>query len=482
MDVTRCAEALDELVPQILAVSQAPGVSIAIGHRDEIVWAKGYGSADLATGRPMTPDTVGPTGSDAKPYTAAAAMQLVKRGLIDLDEPVRPHLDGLPLVNPHGPREITLRDLLTHRSGLGTTFGFAGRALPPPLGEHLRRVFAGNRTDVYGGSLFPLWATPVGAHYQYSNTGLAVVGYLVERLNPDRVPFPEWVRRHVFAPLAMTSTCFPPAQHPDHVPADLLARRSTGYATLAGTHFVLPAIHIGDYPAGSALTTPSDHARFVLAMIGDGGPVLDADTAALMRTPQTGRGPDPTQAVGLVWNLFQPFDAAPYLGHGGEYFWGWSNFTRGWPTEGVSLVVATNQWHLADGGASDRPSVLAGRLVADVVTAWVNGIDPRPRCRPAAAQSYLAGLVVADRLIARIGATPLSDADTARIADAAIVAPGTPWDPAAFRVAIDDVGGSDGTVAGMAEVALTRVPAHLQPLVQRQIGAPLMSQLATQVI
>ena len=136
-------------------------------------------------------------------------------------------------------------------------------------GDLLKKIFKEERTDAYQGSFLPLWATPVGVHYQYSNLGIGLIGYLVERLNPDRVSFSER-STNLFTPLGMTSTCFPQAQHPDHVPADLLARRSTGYSTLDGFQFRLPQTHVGVYPAGTALTTPSDHARFLLAMAAGG--------------------------------------------------------------------------------------------------------------------------------------------------------------------------------------------------------------------
>ncbi|MEN3272558.1 MAG: hypothetical protein V7636_1319 [Actinomycetota bacterium] len=483
MDVEVLAEAIAAYAPQVLRVTAAPGISIAVGAGDEVVHAAAFGIADLATGRPMTTDTVGPTGSDAKPYTGVAALQLVDAGVLGLDDPVNDHLDDLHLDNPMGERPITLRDLLTHRSGLGTTVGFCDLVPPAPLGDHLRQVFERGRTDMYGGDLMPLWATPVGAHYQYSNTGIAVVGYLVERANPDGVDFSEWVRRHVFEPLGMTSTCFPPVQDAAHVPADLLARRSVGYATLTGLAMSLPQIHVGDYPAGTALTTPTDHARFLLAAAGLGrlgdARVLETSTAREMLTPQAARGMDPSAATGLVWNLFDLGSELTYFGHGGELMWGWHHVARAWPVPRIAVTASCNQFDLGDQGSSDRPSHLAGRLLLDVVTAWVRGEDPRPRCTEAAARSALAGLIVGDRLSGRLGMqAPVSDEAIAAMAAATVVADGTPWDPAAFADAVRAHLATGGSLAEGAVVWRDRIIEHERDLRGRQLGVPGLPNLA----
>ncbi|SEH01593.1 CubicO group peptidase, beta-lactamase class C family [Nonomuraea solani] len=467
MYVGHLAAALDAYVPEIIDHCGTPGLSVAIGVGEEVALARAYGLADLATGRPMTVDTVGPTGSDCKPYTGVAAMQLVERGLIGLDDPID------DIVNPHGERPITLRDLLTHHSGLGTGLGNWDRVPPAPLGEHLRRVFAAGRSDAYGGALLPFWAGKVGERYQYSNLGIAVAGHLVERLNPDGVTFSEWVRRYVFAPLGMDSTCFPPAQHPDHVPAELLARRSTGYATLPGYHFPLPDLYPGDYPAGSALSTPSDHARFILALLNGGGAVLEPATAEQMITTQasggTLMGPSPDISVGLVFNVFG--GEHPHIGHGGEYPWGWNHFTRGWPGPRVALVISANQYDLGDFGLSDRPSHQAARLVAEIVTAWVQGADPRPRRDLAAARGHLAGLLVGDRLTTRFGiASQPSDEEVAELANATVVAPGISWDPEAFRQAVGQVRLTDWPQA--AALLHRELPGYELALLKRQLGVP----------
>ena len=481
-NLAHLAEALDTLVPEILTLCKAPGMSLALGVGDQVVLAKGYGYADLATGRPMTTTTVGPTGSDAKPYTATAVLQLVDRGLIGLDDPVNDHLGDLRVTNPHGRREITLRDLLTHRSGLGTDLGFCDRVPPMPLGDLLKKILDGERTDAYQGGLLPLWATPVGTHYQYSNVGVGLIGYLVEQLNPDGVSFSEWLQRNLFTPLGMTSTCFPPAQHPDHVPADLLARRSTGYATLDGFQFRLPQIYAGVYPAGTALTTPSDHARFLLATAGGGRlggvGILRPETAEAMVRPQAGRGPDPDSTIGLIWNVFQHGSPGYHVGHGGEYMWGWNQVSRFWPERRIAVTASVNQWDLGDQGTSERPSHLAGRLVLGIVSAWAAGRDPRPLRSSADARSYVAGLLVGDRLTSRLGiSTALTDRDVDAIADASIVAEGTPWDPEAFGAAVRDVAATDGSLPALFSLSRQQVQSHHLALVQRQLGVPFLGNL-----
>ncbi|MFB4283233.1 serine hydrolase domain-containing protein [Nonomuraea sp. MTCD27] len=470
MDIDLLAEALDAYVPEIMGHYGTPGLSVAVGVGTEVALARAYGLADLATGRPMTVDTVGPTGSDCKAYTGVAAMQLVERGLIGLDDPVEEHF---PVVNPYGERPITLRDLLTHRSGLGVNLGNWARVPPAPLEEHLRRVFEAGRSDAYGGTVAPFWVGPVGARYTYSNVGIAVVGRLVELLDPEGATLSEGVRRNVFRPLGMESTVLPRAQHPDFVPAELLARRSTGYATLPGCTFTLPELYPGDYPAGSALSTPSDHARFVLALLNGGGGVLEPGTAEQMITAQasggTLAGPAQDHSVGLVFNVFG--GEHPYIGHGGEYLWGWSHFTRGWTEDRVALVISANQYDLGDLGLSDRPSHAAARLVAEIVTAWVHGADPRPRRDPAAARGYLAGLLIGDRLTTRLGiADPPAPEEVTRIAESAVVA--LPWDTEAFRQGVGEVRMTADPLRDNVETMRREVPAHELELLKRQLGLP----------
>jgi CubicO group peptidase (beta-lactamase class C family) len=304
----------------------------------------------------------------------------------------------------------------------------------------------------------------------------------VERANPDGLSFSEWVHRRLFSPLGMNSTCFPPAQDAGHVPARILGRRSAGYATLPGTRFRLPQVFVGDYPAGAALTTPSDHCRFLLAMANrgrlGGTRVLDGGLAEIMITPQAFRGPDPDASVGLVWSLFSHGSPQFYFGHGGEYMWGWNNVSRAWPRQRVAVTANANHWDLGDNGTSDRPSHLAGRLVPGIVSAWAGGSDPRPPRSAASARSYLAGVMIADRLGPRLGLpTRLTPADATTITEAALPAAQEPWDPEAFRQPLTDLRHAQGP-ADMYPVIQRELPDHQREVLQRQLGVPRFGQMA----
>src|SRR6185295_19108991 len=116
--------ALKEDIPQILRLVGTPGLNLAIARRGQVIYEDGFGYADLERKIPMTAATVTHSGSMGKTYTATAVMQLVEQGVIGLDDPVNKYLKEFQIRNPLGDREITFRDLLTHRSGLnGNTAG-----------------------------------------------------------------------------------------------------------------------------------------------------------------------------------------------------------------------------------------------------------------------------------------------------------------------------------------------------------------------
>src|SRR3954471_19535179 len=99
-------------------------VSVAVGLRNEVVFAEAYGTADFESGRAATPDTPYLLASITKPLTATAVCLLADRGVIGLDEPAERYLDGLRFTRRGGDGDPTVRHLLQHTSGLWTQYEF----------------------------------------------------------------------------------------------------------------------------------------------------------------------------------------------------------------------------------------------------------------------------------------------------------------------------------------------------------------------
>ena len=109
---------LERSIPDWLAEAQVPGLSIAIVHRGKLAWRRGFGVADVRSGTPVTPDTVFAIASCSKAFTAAGVGMMVADGKMSWDDPVRKHVDWFHLSDPSADREVTIRDLLCHRTGM----------------------------------------------------------------------------------------------------------------------------------------------------------------------------------------------------------------------------------------------------------------------------------------------------------------------------------------------------------------------------
>ena len=176
------------------------GLAVGVVRDGELAWFHGHGVADVESGRPVDEDTVFRIGSITKTMTAVAVMQLVERGVLDLDAPAADYLRGYSL-RPAKPTfaPVTVRHLLTHTAGVRAVRGPADLLRPtlgwgtrpghaaPPLAEYYR---GGLRVDVEPGTRFA-----------YSNHGFATLGQIVEDVSG--VPFDRYLRERVFGPLGM---------------------------------------------------------------------------------------------------------------------------------------------------------------------------------------------------------------------------------------------------------------------------------------
>jgi CubicO group peptidase (beta-lactamase class C family) len=297
----RLIQALEQFIPQIVRQEGTPGLNVALARGGKLIWEAGFGYADLERKLPMTAKTVTHSGSMGKTYTATAVMQLVERGVMGLDEPINTYLTEFQVTNPLGARDITVRDLLTHRSGLAGNTAGSEFAAPKPLGQHLKEDYPKPHFEWYGGHLVPRWANKVGEKYAYSNFGIATLGYLVEVTNPEKLSFSDYVQKHIIDPLGMTSTQYPPVQDQAHIRPEIWKNMSTGYAKLGPLRIPTPAVYFADFPAGAVVTTPGDHIRILLAYMNHGSyngyQLLKPETVDTMLAVQVRT--DSSHALGL---------------------------------------------------------------------------------------------------------------------------------------------------------------------------------------
>jgi CubicO group peptidase (beta-lactamase class C family) len=267
--------ALRERVDSLLGRRACVGLAFGMVRDGRLEFFTGHGVADIATGTPVTQDTVFRVASITKTFTAVAVMQLVERGLVELDAPANAYLRSYQLMGRHGWQPATVRHLLTHTGGLGEETGRFPR-LAPDFGESVPAGRPLPPLAAYYHEHLRLDAEP-GTRFRYGDHSFATLGQLVEDVSGR--PFDEYLREHVFGPLGMTDT--------DVVRSERVrARLATGYRlTGAGPRPVThrEAITTG---ASSGYSTPRDMARYLAALLGGGanehGRVLAPDTLATM--------------------------------------------------------------------------------------------------------------------------------------------------------------------------------------------------------
>ena len=191
----------DQRIPAYLEQYHIAGATVAAVQDGEVVFTRGYGTADVASGAPVEPGaTLFRIGSLTKLFTWTAVMQLVEAGKLDLHADVNSYLDfTLPATYP---QPITMWHLMTHTAGFENRnlgYGAASAADLQPLGQWLP-------------AHIPARVRPPGAAAAYSNYGAALAGYIVERVSGQ--PYEQYIRQHILQPLGMQHTTvemIPPA-------------------------------------------------------------------------------------------------------------------------------------------------------------------------------------------------------------------------------------------------------------------------------
>jgi CubicO group peptidase (beta-lactamase class C family) len=452
--------ALAAFVPRVMALTGTPGLNLAVVWHDELVAEMAFGVADLGSRTPMLPGTGTRVSSITKSYTALAVMQLAERGILDPAAPV-PGVE-----NPLGGRPVTARDLLTHRSGLGTDTPAASMDQPLPLEELLARTLGRNRRWQYGDER-PCWSAPVGARFAYSNLGMAVLGREVERLDPRGRSYAAYVRDEILAPLGMDDSVVAAGA------ADARVELSRGYARFADAYVRTPELRTAAPPADGLVTTPRDHVRFLAAFLRAEPPGIGPAVARQMVRPHTRQldvATEPGAWYGLGFEIGNVGRSDGWFGHSGAYPFGWWSDGRAYPRQDVAVVVCTNKWDMPRW--YNPAATIAPGLIAQYVSTWAADPD-----RPAIAswawrRAYAAGMLLADRIAGLVApGRALGEAEIAAMT-AGTRADGD-WDADGFAAGVKDLQrnrSSPGQIARFVGSAACGVPPAEQEAITLSLG------------
>src|ERR1700752_2885597 len=318
----------DSIIGQAIADKNIPGAVLVVGHDGKVVYRKAYGERSLEPKRaPMTLDTIFDLASLTKVVaTTTSVMQLVEQGKIRLNDPLAKYL---PEFAQNGKEDITIRQLLTHYSGLA-----------PDL--DLTTPWESKNTAYQLAFVEPPETTP-GSGFVYSDINFIMLGALVEKVSGETLD--AYTEKHIFLPLKMTHTRYlPPAswrakiaptQYDENehmlwgVVHDPTARRMGGVAGHAGL-----------------FSTGDDLAKFAQALLNGGDGILSTMSVEKMTSPE--QPPSAPVLRGFGWDIDSPLssnrgDLLPVGGYGHTGFTGTSMWIG--PTPKPYIILLTNAVH-----------------------------------------------------------------------------------------------------------------------------------------
>jgi CubicO group peptidase (beta-lactamase class C family) len=316
----------------------SPGCALGVIRDGKLIYARGYGSANLEHNLPLTPQSILDIGSTSKQFTAAGIVLLQQQGKLTLEDDVRKYIPELP---DYG-KKITIRHLLNHTSGLRdylTLFSLAGIDFDGVTGEAEALAFIVRQKEL---NFDP------GSEYLYSNSGFFLLGVIVKRTSGKSLR--EYAQEHIFAPLGMKATHF----HDSHT--EIVPKRATGYGPRREGGFQMDMSNFEQTGDGAVMTSVEDlllwDQNFYNPKVGGEGLWRELLTRGVLNS-----GEKIDYALGIVPETYKGLEA---ISHGGSWAGYRAQFMR-FPTERFSVICLCNL-------ANTNPTGLA-RQVADVYLA-----------------------------------------------------------------------------------------------------------------
>ena len=375
-------KAVDAIVEKAVAEGNIPGAVLLIGHDGKVVHRKAFGSRSLEPVRePMTIDTVFDLASLTKCIaTATSLMKLVEQGRIRLGDSVSTYL---PDFAQNGKKDITIRDLLTHYSGL-----------PPDL--DLKSQWSG-REAAYQMAMREKPINPPGSQFVYSDINFETLGLLVEMITGQ--PLNEFAAANIFTPLGMKNTRFLP-------PKEWLQRIAPTQYDEQG-HMLRGIVHdptarrMGGVAGHAGLFSTGDDLALFAEDFLNGFTVLSRSAVNKMTSPQ-----QPTNGTvlrGLGWDIDSPFstnrgELLPVGSYGHTGFTGTSLWID--PVTDTYIILLTNAVH-PHGGKSTVS--LRCKVATAVVQALNLTVTEQDRLRLAEITGYNELMPASRRIVARNG-------------------------------------------------------------------------------
>lgn len=341
---------------------EQPGVSIGIVYDQDLIWAKGYGHADLEKKIPATPSTAYRIASITKLFTATAILQLRDAGKLQLDDPVAKHLDWFHLDDTFDDSPvITIRHLLTHTSGLP-------RELNALYWDDMDFPEHGEFVEMFQEASTIL---PRETELKYSNVGFNVLGEVVASVSGK--PYPDYIKEYILEPLGMTGTEVMPKENMPTLAKGYGFRRP-GQPRLVELFFDKKSMA----PSGNMASTVEDLARFISLQFREGraggAQILKGSTLREMHRVHWLR-PSWKSGWGLGWSVVN-VDGQERITHGGSVP-GYKTFISAVPADKFGVIVLTdaedgnprsyakNAWAIIAPGVKKATDVTEEMPVAD---------------------------------------------------------------------------------------------------------------------
>ena len=302
-----------------------PGVSVAVGVGGEVVWAEGFGFADLEHRTNVEPETRFRIGTASVVLTSAAVGLLLEQGRLKLDDEIQTYVPEYP----KKPWPVTLRQLMGHLAGIGTDAGDEG-----PFDQHCQRP--ADALKIFGRDALRF---EPGTRFRYSSYGWMLVSAAVEAAAGES--FLPFMRKQIFEPLGMDRMKTDSAVEPNPDRATFYFPRFA-----ADPRYGLDLNRVMDFScyagASAFLATPSDLVRFGMAI--NGGKLLQPATVQLLQTSQRLPSGEET-GYGLGWDLETVTlgdTQTTMVGHDAEAMGGMIGSFLTFPKQGIVVAVTSN--------------------------------------------------------------------------------------------------------------------------------------------